>query len=250
MQPQSPQYGNVSPQGYGPGQVPPNQYPLQPEAASARKKHFNWLIIPLIIFILLFLGASGFALWAYSGMQDYKNNVDGKIKDAVEIAKQQTATEKDKEFVEEEKKPYKEYKSPSTFASVNIIYPKTWAAFVTETDKASVPVDGYFHPQFVPGLQSGTDFALKVQVSNQSYDQELKQLEPKVKQGKVRISPYKAPKVPEELGARIEGEINTGQKNIMVLFKVRDKTLKISTESEQFRGDFDNIILANLTFVP
>jgi len=36
----------------------------------------------------------------------------------------------------------------------------------------------------------------------------------------------------------------------MILLPLRDKTLKISTESQQFVGDFDNIILANLKFVP
>ncbi len=121
---------------------------------------------------------------------------------------------------------------------------------MTETERSSIPVEGYFHPSFVPGVQSGTDFALRVQVTNQPYDQELKQFESKTKSGKVKVSPYKAPKVPNVLGSRVDGEINNGQKDSMVLFPVRDKTLKISTESDQFLSDFNSIILANLTFVP
>ncbi len=230
-------------QGYG-------QPPFPPVAASQGKKHSWGLIIAFIITLLFLIGAISFAAWAYLGREDYKNNADKKIADAVSAAQKKTSEEKDKEFVEKEKNPYKEYKAPSAFATVSITYPKTWAAFVTETDKSSTPVDGYFHPLFVPGIQSGTDFALRIQVVNQPYDQEVKQFEGKVKSGKVKVSAYKAPKVPSVLGSRVEGEINTGQQDVMVLFPVRDKTLKISTESRQFVGDFDNIILANLTFVP
>ena len=235
--------------GWGaPPRIPQGQMPYQ--AASQRKGHAWGLIIALVIFIILFSGAAGFAAWAYAGRQDYKNNVDQKVNAAVTIAKQQTATEKDKEFVEKEKNPFKEYKGPSNFASIDIMYPKTWSAFVTENDKSTIPVDGYFHPSWVPGTQSGTAFALRVQVTNQAYDQELRQFESKTKAGKVKVSPYKAPKVPDILGTRVEGEVNNGQQDVMILFPVRDKTLKISTESPQFVDDFDGIIMANLTFSP
>lgn len=219
--------------------------------AASQLKHHSWgLILCLVLFILLFFGAGGAAIWAYMGMQDYKTNSDQKSQKAVAVALKDEDIKKDAEFHEKEKSPYKEYKAPSTFASVDIIYPKTWSAFVTESEKSILPVDGYFHPLFVPGIQSGTDFALRLQVTNQSYDQELKQFEVKVKSGKVKVSPYKAPKVPGVLGSRIDGEINNGQQDSMVLFPVRDKTLKISTESQQFLDDFNNIILANLNFVP
>lgn len=232
------------------GMMPPNGYQSMPVAGSQRKRHGLGVIITLVVFILLFIGSSIFALWAFSGRNDYKNNVDQKISQAVSEAKQQTAREKENEFQEKEKSPFKEYKGPSKFASVNITYPKTWAAYITETDKSGTPIDGFFHPVFVPGRDSGTNFALRVQVVNQSYDSELRQFDGKIKAGKVKISPYKSPRVPDVLGARIEGEIAVGQKATMVLFPVRDKTLKIFTESEQFLGDFNNTILPKLVFVP
>ncbi len=191
-----------------------------------------------------------FAFWAFAGRQDYKNKSDQKAAKAVETAKQQVSQEKDKEFAEKQKSPYEEYKGPSTYGSIDILYPKTWSGFVTETARSNVSIDGYFHPGVVPGIQSSTAFALRIQVTSQPYDEELKQFSAQATSGKVKVSPYKAPKVPNTLGARVEGEINNGQKGILILFPVRDKTLKISTESEQFRADFDNTILANLNFVP
>ncbi len=222
-----------------------------PIAPPPKEKSNLGLIVSLVITVVLLLGALGFGIWAFMGMEDYKNNSDQKSAAAVVIAQQQTSTAKDKEFVEKEKNPLKEYKGPAAFGTINLKYPKTWGGFVTEASGTSgIPVDAYFHPNFVPGLQSGTDFALRVKVVNKSYADQVKQFESKVKQGKVKVSPYTLPKVSGAVGSRVEGEVNAGQQDILVLLPLRDKTIEISTESNQFRSDFDSIILANLTFVP
>ncbi len=216
------------------------------------KKPMNVLLIPLIISVLLFVGALGFGIYAFSGMQDYKNNSDKKVEVAVEIAKQETSTSKDKEFVEKEKIPHRMYTSPDTLATVHFEYPKTWAAYMNEDTKTNrgTPLDGYVHPDFVPAADSGVDFALRVKVESRPYADLLSQYDGKVKQGKVKISPYKAPKMQSDLGVRIEGEINKAQKNVMIMIPIRDKTLIIWTESMQFIDDFDKIVMASLTFVP
>lgn len=215
------------------------------------KKGLNLLLIPLIISVALLLGSIGFGAWAYMGMQDYKTNVQPKIDKAVAIAKQETETTKDKEFVEKEKNPLKTYQAGQTAGNLLIKYPKTWSAYIDEANKGSSIVNAYFHPNYVPPSDSGTDFALRVQVISQTYDQVLKQYEGKSRSGKVKISAYKAPKLAEgAVGSRIDGEINAGQQDSMVLFPLRDKTIIISTESAQFLNDFNTIVLANLTFTP
>lgn len=208
----------------------------------------NALMIPFILLCFLFICLAAFAVWAFMSRQDYKNNVDQKISSAVGIAKQQTATAKDAEFVQKEKNPLKTYLGPESFGSISVQYPKTWSAFVTENGPG-LPIDGYFHPGFVPGIQSGTSFALRLQVTNNSYDKELQLFDGLVREGKVRVSPYRPPKV-NVTGARLEGAIVNAKQGYMVMFPLRDKTLKLWTEAEDFHGDFDNIILANLNFVP
>lgn len=242
--PFAPKYGNVPPppqpvQGYG-------GLPVQPP-----KKGLNALLIPLILAVLLLLGALGFGMWAFGGMQDYKNNVQPKIDAAVAVAKQQTATAKDAEFVEKDKNPLRTYTSPQAAGSIVIQYPKTWSAFVTEHPDENDPIDGYFHPGYVPGIESETDFALRLKVVSQPYAEYLKQFEGKVQGGEISMAPYKPPKMAEGiLGVRLEGEINTGQQDVMILLPLRDKTIELSTESTQFKNDFDKIILANLTYSP
>jgi hypothetical protein len=211
------------------------------------------IIISFIMTIVLLLGAIGFGAWAFMSRQDYKTNVDKKVASAVVVAKQQEDVVKDAAFAEQEKQPFHTYKSPATYGSISITYPKTWSAFVTEASAVqagSFPVDGYFHPGFVPGTQSGTDFALRVQVLQQSYATVMSAFNSQTKAGKVSVSPYAAPKVPSVVGARVEGAIIQGKVGSMVVLPLRDKTIEISTQSATFIKDFNNTILANLTFEP
>jgi hypothetical protein len=243
--------------------MPPNQpypqYPSQPGMPpqnvgmpmSMQKKHHSWgLIISLICFIFISIGALGFGIWAYAGMADYKGNSDQKAAAAVEIAVQKEASRKDAEFVEKEKEPLTKYLGPSAFGTLDISYPKTWSAFVTEVTQSGTPVDGYFHPNFVPGIQGGTAFALRVVVTAQSYEQELGQFDGQVTAGKVKVSPFRAKNVDSVTGSRVDGEIVFGKQGSIILLPLRDKTLKIYTESQQYMNDFNNIILPNLKFVP
>ncbi len=223
----------------------------QPQTAAQLKRRTPlWMIITLVLFVLLFFGASGFGIWAFMERGKFKNDTDKIVAKEVALTEKRVSTAKDAEFVEAEKRPTKGYKGPATFGSVELEYPKTWAAFITESDKTSTPIDGYLHPDYVPGVKSGTSFALRIELEQKSYDNELKNLDSKVRSGKISVTPFRADKVPHILGARIQGEINQGQKNLMVMFPIRDKTLKISTQSEIFFKDFDAIILKTLTFAP
>lgn len=208
------------------------------------------LTVLLAVFILLFLGAAGFGFWAFNSRNDYKDNVDQKIEVAVTDAKAQEAAAKDKEFIEKEKNPYRVYSGPPTYGSVSITYPKTWSAYVDETGKGSNPVDGFFHPATVPGLQAGASYAVRFSVTNTRYSEEVRRFDAYVKSGKVKVTPYSAAKVPGVVGVRVDGEVQPKEQGSMIILQMRDKTLKVWTEANQFVGDFNNIVLANLKFEP
>lgn len=239
----------------------PGQPPVQPvgapgpspqfTSASEAKKHKPWVLIGLLVFfILAFMGSSGFAFWAYAEMNDYKNNVEEKVAAAVSDAVKQTEETKEKEFLERSKSPYKIYRGPGDFGSIEITYPKTWSATVIESG-GTAAVDGYFHPDFVPGPKSETAFALRLEVLEQPYDRVLSGYDSEAKKGTVKVSPYKAKRVPQVLGARLDGEIERGYQGSAVLLPLRDKTIRISTlASASFGGDFDKIILEKLIFTP
>ncbi len=210
----------------------------------------NALLIPLILMTILFLSVSGFAIWAFTSRQEYKNNTDGIVAKQVEIAKKETATQKDNEFIEKEKNPLKQYQGPASFGRVSVEFPKTWSAYVDDTGKGSFSLDGYFNPVTVPGVQSGSSYALRLQVVNKEFSEEARSYDSQIKSGKARSSAYSAKKVPGVVGIKIEGEISSKQQGIVILLPIRDKTIKIFTESDQFYNDFNNIILPNLSFTP
>lgn len=200
--------------------------------------------------LILFFAAIGFGVWAYMGMQDYKNNVEPKISEAVDRAVAANSTKKDEEFVEKEKQPLRTYTGPAAYGSITISYPKTWSIYADESARSSNPLDASLNPNFVPGLQSGNNVALRVQVVTSSYSDVVRGFESQVKNGKVTVVPYAVAKLPSVVGIRVDGEVASNKQGAMIVIPLRDKTLKIWTEATQYVGDFNNIILPNISLVP
>lgn len=215
---------------------------------------------PLIIGILamLLIGAAGFGFWSFSGRQEFKNNVDQKIAVAVEAAKIAEGTKLNTQFNEQLKQPYKIFKGSATYGSISFSYPKTYSAYVDEGG-SSQPLDAYFHPTQVPGIGGDKAFALRIELLTTSYNETLDQLSSDIKDGTLKAVAYLPPKMEGvknvQPGTKLSGVIGQDQqggeqKGIMVIIAVRDKTLKIYTESTDFSSDFNNIILPSLTFEP
>lgn len=217
--------------------------------------------VTLVLTIILLIGAIAFGVWAYSGRQDYKNNTDAKIADAVVVAKKQESVEKDKQFAEESKNPLKTYNGPQAYGSIVLNFPKTWSGYVADSNSngnsGNTPVDGYFHPGVVPNISDQASvYSLRVQVLSQSYSQTLSNLsQVQQSQNPPTIKPYALPKVPRTVGVELTGAlpINGGSSNkvgTMVILPLRSQTLEIWTEGSQFTNDFNKYILPNFTFSP
>lgn len=206
------------------------------------------LLIPLVIVIVLLLGSIGFGVWAYMGRQDYKNNVEQKIADAVEVAEENLTIKKDAEFAESYKLPNTTYKGPSAFGTLTFSYPKTWSNYANEAGKGNTPLDGTMHPAYVPANDE-VNYALRYQVTERQYEQELKSFDSKVRNGRVKVSAYRLPNQKDVLGSRAEGEISNRKQGVLILLPLRDKTIKIWTEGSEFRKDFE-AVLKQATFIP
>lgn len=206
----------------------------------------NVLLIPLILSVVLLLGSIGFGLWAFTEREDYKNNSDEKSEAAVAVAVQRTKSDKDNEFLQKEKEPLKNYIGPSQFGSINMQYPKTWSAYVSEqSDKLVV----LMQPDVVPSQES-TPYALKVEVLSTGYEQAITKLDNNIKQGKLRAAAFSLPKVPDVLGLRVDGQITQKKTGAAVYLPLRDRTIVISSEAPDKVPDFTNIILPNFSFSP
>ncbi|HEX9153719.1 MAG TPA: hypothetical protein VF809_02775 [Candidatus Saccharimonadales bacterium] len=211
----------------------------------------NMLLIPLVMLLVFFFGALGFGLWAFSGRNHYKNESDQEVSAAVAKAVTETEAADAAKYAEDAKKPYDVYIGPAAYGNVAISYPKTWSAYVIENDTGGKPISGYFQPKVVPSVtDQDVTFALRVELVQTAYDTVLKQFEASVETGKVTVAPYTLPKVPSVVGSRIEGQITPLKQGTMIVLPLRNMTLKIWTESNDFKSDLDTHILPNFTFVP
>ena len=210
----------------------------------------NVLLVPLILVTVLLLAISVFALITFNSRQQYKNETDKIVATQVDIAVKETSTKKDNEFAEKEKQPLKNYQGPDAYGALIIRYPKTWSGYVDDSSNGSVPVNGYFYPTTVPGFQSGTAYALRVQVVGRSFSEETRSYDNQVKSGKAKATSYSNKNIPGVVGMRVEGESEPKKQGIVVMLPLRDKTVKLYTESDQFYKDFNDNILPNFSFTP
>lgn len=201
------------------------------------------LVLAVIVFAVLTVGLGGFSVWAYLNYQDQKNNVDAKVQAAVAAAKQEQTQADQATFAEEEKQPTRQIVGPVDLGQVTLSYPKTWSVYVDHNGGGN-SYEAYFYPLVVPPLSSGTPYALRISIVNSQYDGVVGSFNESLKNGKLKSTPITVAGVD---GIRLDGSFGS-QKGAMVLFKIRDKTLEVYTQSPNFQDDFDNIVLKSLAF--
>jgi hypothetical protein len=206
----------------------------------------NVLLIPLVLAVVCFFGALGFGVWAFMERAKYKEPDDQRVQAAVTVAVDKAKTEKDNEFVQREKEPYRDYQGPATLGSVLFKYPKTWSGWFKSSN---TELQVLMQPGLVPGNEKSI-YALRVEVVNSPYDRSVIAQESNVKSGKVKASAFSLEKQPDIVGMRFDGQIANDKKGSIVLLPMRDKTLKVTSEAEVYLGDFNSVILKTLTFSP
>ena len=209
------------------------------------------LIITLAVSGFLSLGLLIFGVWAFSGKQDIKNNLDQKIAAAVEVEKQKISSQKDNEFLQKEKEPTKTYTAPESYGSLSVAYPKTWSGLVEE-NASDNPINGYWYPNVLPAFSANKPYALRVQIINSPYATYIKSFDDLIKQGKLQSHAFHPEKISaaSALGVRLDGNIDIATKGAIILLPLRDKTIRIMTQSEQFLADFNKYVAPSITYNP
>ncbi len=211
-----------------------------------QRGEINPLMLPFVIVMIIALGFGVFSVWAYSNYSNEKNNVDIIVAEAVAEAEAEQEVALRAEFTEEAKSPYKTYMSPTSLGSVKIVYPKSWSAYVDSKETSGVRLDGVFHPDYVPAESSGVLFGLRTEIDSSDYTTVIKRFEDDVEEGTVKA---KAVTISGATGTRFDGEIDRDFTGAMVVLPLRDRTLKVWTESNDYLSDFNHVI-DNLTYSP
>lgn len=203
----------------------------------------NPLAIPLVLAVLVLIVASVMAVMYYTKFVEQRDSnqpiIDAAVAEAEETQKEKLETE----FTEREKLPTKNYTSPAELGSVKLVFPKTWSSYI-DASKAG-GMDFYAHPNYVPS--EDVNYALRMSVVDKPFATEIKSYDSAVKKGDLKAA---AVRVSGTTGTRLDGFLEKDQEGSMVVFPLRDKTLRVWTESKEFAADFDEIVLKGLTFVP
>lgn len=190
------------------------------------------------IILLVIVGA--LAAWAYIAYTDEKKNVDSKIALAVAEAKREQLEVDQKKFAEEAKNPRQEFVGPEDYGRLSFLYPKTWSVFVERDASDRGDFKAYLHPQIVPPLTNkDSRFALRVEIMNRDYDSVVASYENLLKKGDLSSS---TPEYNGLASTRFDGAISKEVRGSAVLMRVRDKTIRFSTDAETFRPDMETIL--------
>lgn len=210
------------------------------------KRFISGAMVASIVLGLLALVFGSVMIWALVNYNDQKNNVDQKIVAAQAVAKSAQKSDDQKAFGEAEKNPLAEFVGPIDLGRVDFKYPKTWSVYIASDGTKGSVYQAYLNPGSVPPVAAGVNkFALEVSILNQPYDQVLQQYTGLVKQGTLRSSAIVANGFN---GQRFDGNFTKDVQGSAVVFKIRDKTLVLKTDSTTFTPDFDGKIIKTLSF--
>lgn len=241
-------FDNQMPQVQAPQPVqtvvqPAPQPAVKPAAVPVKKGHGDLIkIIAIVALSLLSVTFIGLFIWMYMRYDESSTDVQGQINTAVAEAKDEQAQKDEAEFLEREKYPYQTFSGPADYGQLTFQYPKTWSVYV-----ASDAVDGgdfkaYLNPVQVDAVSDETINALRVEILNESFENVAS-----------RYSMY-TDKTDSELtmqsitfngitGNRYDGVIpSTELKGIIVIFKIRDKTAVLRTDTVNFTEEFEKLL--------
>lgn len=202
------------------------------------------LLIPLIVSVILVVGLASFGIWSYLQFLDQRDNTDEKIAVAVAEAEARQAEELEADFAERQKSPYTTWVSRASIGSISLTYPRTWSAYVEERDTGNKPLTGTFHPSVVDD-DKATRYALRILVDESDYSKTTGAFDKEIEDGLVVSKPITVAGV---TGLRFDGQIDKDYQGAMVVFRLRDKTVRIWTESTAYVKDFNDVVIAKLNF--
>ncbi|TAL14859.1 hypothetical protein EPN95_01375 [Patescibacteria group bacterium] len=224
-------------------QVSPQFSPPMAPQGSGRHINKTAIIVGLSIFGAL---ALGFAIWSFVNYTEQKTNVDGKIDDAVAVAKKAQADSDEAKFAARDKEPNREFVGPDDYGQLRFNYPKTWSVYINkDASTTGGTYEAYLNPVSVPAVSSTQQYALRVTIEQQDYNTVITSYNTLVKTGALHSSAVVAANGVN--GTRLDGNFTKDIRGAAVIFKIRDKTVTLRTDANTFLGDF-NALIATIKF--
>ena len=222
------------------------QLPIAPE----KSKDTAGLIKTIVIIIVSLIAVTfiGLFIWMYMQFDEARTDVDGQISIAVAKAKDEQAQELEAEFLEREKFPYKTFSGPADYGELTFQYPKTWSVYVAADAASGGDFNAYLNPVQVDAVAKDSINALRVTIRNKSYDDVLGEYQKAMDKKGAELTVESITTANGFTANKYTGKIpNTELNGFIVVFKIRDKTAILQTDSVLFEADF-NALIDTVTF--
>lgn len=263
FQPQNFQTQNFQPQNFqSPTQSNSFQTPANTSVNNLLNKDFNMMTdeekkeaeriaraknrvdllktIGLIVVSLLAVLFIGLFIWMTLKWSEASTNVQGKIDVAVAEAKNQLQAKLENEFAEKEQYPFLTFSGPADFGSLTFEYPKNWSVYIPDDASRGGEFNAYLNPGQVNVVSDTTIMALRVSIRTEQIDSVLEDYNRKVQDGEMTV----ASKVVNKVNVNVfTGKLDNDYQGIVCIFKIRDKTAILRTDSSNvFRENFEKIL--------
>ena len=218
---------------------------VQQVQVPADSKKDNTSLIKTIAIIALSLIAVTFVglfIWMAVKYNDASTDVQGQIDVAVAKARDEQKTKDEAEFLEREKYPYKTFSGPADYGQLTFEYPKTWSVYIAEAANTGGDYNAYLNPIEVNTVGKDTVNALRVTIRDKSFDEVTAEYQRAMdrKDSDLRMNSVTFNGI---TGNRYDGTIpGTDLNGFVVIFKIRDKTAILQTDSKLFQADFDKLL--------
>lgn len=222
----------------------------QVQVVPEQKKDVAGLVKTIVIIVLSLIAVTfiGLFIWMFVQYDEAQTDLDGKLAVAAAEARDEQATKDEEEFLEREKYPYKTFSGPADYGQLTFEYPKTWSVYVAADASAGGDFNAYFNPIQVDAVGKETINALRVTIRNKSFDEVTEEYQKAMNKKNSNLTVESVTIGDEEKGTaitanRYTGTIpNTDLSGYIVVFKIRDKTAILQTDSVLFKEDFDKLL--------
>ena len=237
----------IQPAQPGQAYAGPSGMPMVQQVAAPpeEKKDIAGLIKTIVIIIVSLIAVTfiGLFIWMFMQYNEVRTDVDGQISSAVAQAKDEQWKEDNAKFTEQEKYPYKVFSGPADYGQLSFEYPKTWSVYIAAAADKGGDFNAYFNPVQVDAVGKETVNALRVSILNKSFDDVAatyqKEMERKDSDLRMETTTVKEDTTANRYTGTIPG---TDLYGIIVIFKIRDKTAVMQTDSVLFQDEFDKIL--------
>ena len=229
--------------------MPPVQQPLSvvpavtaPVVAEKEKNKSGVVGIVLsIVFLLVAATFVGLFVWSRMEYAELDETVNLKIDEAVSKAK----TEQALADAEEAKKDTRTFTGPTDYGQLSFDYPKSWSVYVASDASKGGDFVAYLNPIEIEPVSESTVYALRVTIRDKDFESVTKEYQKFLEKGELSVETMTVDGVTAN---RYTGKIpNTDLSGVIVIFKIRDKTAVLRTDSSMLVNDF-NTVLSTVKF--